>query len=313
MSVRPPRLPCWLAALVLAALGAAATPQAAAFCGFFVAGSNQKLYNNASQVVLLRKGNHTVMTMSNNYKGPPEDFAMVVPVPVVLKKQQVRTPSAKVFAHVDELTAPRLVEYWEQDPCDNDGGNVSFGALGGRMAQRPKAARSRDDSAADYHVKIEAQFDVGEYDILILSAQQSTGLETWLRDNGYRIPAGASDVLGSYIGQKMRFFVAKVNLREHAASGVARSRRRKNAVRDSWRSSYSRCSSVFAVADKPRPPRSVGARVPHPRARAPSSWGERVEPRKRVPARERRRARKAMEIRRGDGCAGGGDQLSGGT
>ena len=131
-------------------------PSAAAFCGFFVSGADAKLYNNASQVVLMRKGNHTVMTMSNNYKGPPEDFAMVVPVPVVLKKQQVRTPSAKVFAHVDELTAPRLVEYWEQDPCDNGGGNVSFGALGGRVAQRPKAARSRDDSAADYHVKIEA-------------------------------------------------------------------------------------------------------------------------------------------------------------
>src|SRR4051794_20559165 len=99
-------------ALVLT-LGAAAPPSAQAFCGFFVAGSNKQLYNNASHVVLLRKGNHTVMTMSNSYKGPPEDFAMVVPVPVVLQKQQVRTPSAKVFSHIDELTAPRLVEYWE--------------------------------------------------------------------------------------------------------------------------------------------------------------------------------------------------------
>ncbi|HRI48732.1 MAG TPA: DUF2330 domain-containing protein [Pseudomonadota bacterium] len=222
MSVRPPRLPCWLAALVLAALGAAATPEAAAFCGFFVAGSNQKLYNNASQVVLLRKGNHTVMTMSNNYKGPPEDFAMVVPVPVVLKKQQVRTPSAKVFAHVDELTAPRLVEYWEQDPCDNDGGNVSFGALGGRMAPRPKAARSRDDSAADYHVKIEAQFDVGEYDILILSAEEASGLEAWLRLQKYNIPQGASAALAPYIQDQMKFFVAKVNIQKvrRAPSGV---------------------------------------------------------------------------------------------
>ena len=37
-----------------------------AFCGFFVAGADAKLYNNASQVVLMRSGNHTVMTMSNN-------------------------------------------------------------------------------------------------------------------------------------------------------------------------------------------------------------------------------------------------------
>ncbi len=88
-----------------------------AFCGFFVAGSDAKLTNNASQVVLLRKGNRTVMTMSNNYKGPPEDFAMVVPVPVVLHKEDVKTLPADVFDHIDSLSAPRLVEYWEQDPC----------------------------------------------------------------------------------------------------------------------------------------------------------------------------------------------------
>ena len=82
-------------------------PQAAdAFCGFFVSGADAKLYNNASQVVLMRKGNRTVMTMSNNYKGPPEDFAMVVPVPVVLQKQDVRTLASDVFEHIDQLSAP---------------------------------------------------------------------------------------------------------------------------------------------------------------------------------------------------------------
>ena len=68
-------------------------------------------------------------------------------------------------------------------------------------------------------VKIEASYTIGEYDILILSADQSTGLETWLRTNGYRIPAGASDVLGSYVKQNMKFFVAKVNLKEQAKLG----------------------------------------------------------------------------------------------
>jgi hypothetical protein len=74
-------------------------------------------------------------------------------------------------------------------------------------------------SAKALGVTIEAQYTVGEYDILILSAQQSTGLETWLRENGYRIPAGASEVLGSYLKQNMRFFVAKVNLAEQAKLG----------------------------------------------------------------------------------------------
>src|SRR5207342_1669883 len=68
-------------------------------------------------------------------------------------------------------------------------------------------------------VTIEAQYTVGEYDILILSAQQSSGLETWLRENGYKIPPGASEVIASYLRQNMRFFVAKVNLSEHVKLG----------------------------------------------------------------------------------------------
>src|SRR5207249_2911326 len=60
---------------------------------------------------------------------------------------------------------------------------------------------------------------VGEYDILILSARESGGLETWLRDNGYRLPAGASPILGSYLKQGMKFFVARVNLKEQSRLG----------------------------------------------------------------------------------------------
>jgi hypothetical protein len=68
-------------------------------------------------------------------------------------------------------------------------------------------------------VTIEARYTVGEYDILILSAKQSGGLEQWLRDNGYRVPDGASQVLAGYIKQGLKFFVAKVNLTEQKKLG----------------------------------------------------------------------------------------------
>ena len=70
-------------------------------------------------------------------------------------------------------------------------------------------------------VTIEARYTVGEYDILILSAKESNGLELWLTENGYRIPAGASRVLGGYIKQGMKFFVAKVNLVEQKKLGFS--------------------------------------------------------------------------------------------
>jgi hypothetical protein len=62
---------------------------------------------------------------------------------------------------------------------------------------------------------------VGEYDILILSATQSSGLQRWLETNGYRVPPGAARVLGIYLKQGMKFFVAKVNLKEQAKLGFA--------------------------------------------------------------------------------------------
>jgi hypothetical protein len=183
-----------------------------AFCGFFVSGADAQLYNNASQVVLLRKGNHTVMTMSNNYKGPPEDFAMVVPVPVVLQKENVKTLSPDVFKHIDELSAPRLVEYWEQDPC------YAPPPMKAKRKMAPSAPRSemaRDNSPADdLGVTVEAKFEVGEYQILILSAKESGGLETWLKLNKYNIPKGAAAALAPYIRDQMKFFVAKVDIKK---------------------------------------------------------------------------------------------------
>jgi hypothetical protein len=187
---------------------------ARAFCGFFVSGADAKLYNNASQVVLMRKGNHTAMTMSNNYKGPPEDFAMVVPVPVVLKKEQVKTLRPEVFKAVDTMSAPRLVEYWEQDPCWVP---PPPPMMVPRMSARTMEREDRAGGGAPpekYGVKIEAKFQEGEYQILILSAKDSSGLDTWLRLQKYKIPDGAAGALAPYVRDQMKFFVAKVDIKK---------------------------------------------------------------------------------------------------
>ncbi len=208
---------------VLAVAGVyAAVPArpARAFCGFFVAGGDAKLTNNASQVVLMRKGNRTVMTMSNNYQGPPQDFAMVVPVPVVLQQENVKTLPAGVFDRVDSLSAPRLVEYWEQDPCAPPPPPVMY-APSSVMAIEEDASDARPRK--DLGVKVEAKFVAGEYEIVILSAKDSGGLETWLRQEKYNIPQGAAAALAPYIRDKSKFFVAKVNIKKvvrNAQGGV---------------------------------------------------------------------------------------------
>src|SRR4051794_18653186 len=196
------------AALGLAALAVPAAPTVAhAFCGFYVGGGDAKLTNNATTVVLMREGMRTVLSMQNNYQGPPSDFAMVVPVPVVLQKENVKTLPRDVFDHVDTLAAPRLVEYWEQDPCPKNMPEEEMDAPGA-MPMASMAPRGAAADKKDHGVRVEAQFTVGEYEVVILSAQEASGLDTWLRQNHYKIPEGAEPVLRPYVAQGMKFFVA---------------------------------------------------------------------------------------------------------
>lgn len=189
---------------------------ARAFCGFYVAKADSQLYNKASQVIIARNGDRTILTMANDYQGKVQDFAMVVPVPVILEPEQVKISEPSILARLDAFSAPRLVEYFDSNPCEVERFSESELSI-----QAPSAAdMTRSNSnPSSLGVTVERSFSVGEYDILILSAQDSDGLETWLIENGYQIPSGAADILHPYIKENLKFFVAKVNLTEYNASG----------------------------------------------------------------------------------------------
>ena len=157
--------------------------------------------------------------MANDYSGEPSEFAIVVPVPTVLARGQIHVGDRAVLEHLDAYSAPRLVEYFDPDPC------MRYEALESAPMAQGMARKAADamNSARERSlgVRIEARYTVGEYDILILSAKQSGGLETWLLENGYSVPPGARRVLGSYLRQGMKFFVAKVNLGEQKRMGFS--------------------------------------------------------------------------------------------
>ena len=185
------------------------------FCGFYVAKGDTRLFNKTSQVILVRNENKTVISMMNDYEGPLKDFALVVPVPSVLKKEQVHVAEKKIFERIDSFTAPRLVEYFDKDPC------IQLKTLSLRSAPDAILKSGRSSSREkSLGVTVEEKFTIGEYDIVILSAKESQGLEAWLRLNKYKIPKGAHKALRPYIKQDMKFFVAKVNLKQHKKIGL---------------------------------------------------------------------------------------------
>ncbi len=200
-------------AFLLAAFSFLAAGQAQAFCGFYVAKADAKLFNKSSKVVIAHQAlgptEHDIaITMASDYEGDPKEFAVVTPVPTFIERKQIGVVEMASIEHLDAYSAPRLVEYHDDNPClqrmdmktSAPTGAVAPGARAVMMAERHRG------------VTVEATYDVGEYDVSILSALESDGLVNWLTDNGYRMPDGADAVLGSYIKQKMRFFIAKVNL-----------------------------------------------------------------------------------------------------
>src|SRR5437870_3404457 len=149
-------------------IGAAiiAAPLIMSFCGFYVSKADGTLKNKTSQVILVRDRNRTVITMYNDFQGDIKDFAMVVPVPVVLEKSDIKVVDQQIFTTLNEYSKPRLVEYFDQNPCaqymyDQKLRGSMPGALNEVVGTGYGAKRKQET------VKIEAKYIVGEYDILI--------------------------------------------------------------------------------------------------------------------------------------------------
>ncbi|MEZ5947000.1 MAG: DUF2330 domain-containing protein [Hyphomonas sp.] len=208
-----------LGGLAAAACSWGIAAPAHAFCGFYVAKADTDLFNEASKVAIARDGERTVVTMASDFQGEVSEFAMVVPVPHVPEEDQIHVANPALMDHIDAYTAPRLVEYYDENPCEAERRQRMMKDM---VMSAPPLPEQAMEEAEELGVTIEAQYEVGEYDILILSAEESNGLITWLNQNGYKIPDGAEETVGAYLKRDMKFFVAKVNLDRHDGSDMLR-------------------------------------------------------------------------------------------
>ena len=173
--------------LTLSLSAALCAEPARAFCGFYVAKADTTIFNNASQVAIARDGDRTVMTMANDFRGDLKEFAVVIPVPTVVKRERdrglgqgaARPPRRLLGAAARRVPRSRPLRGASTSPSTTG----SSRSPTTRRRRRPACGLEKSRG-----VTIEAQYTVGEYDILILSAKESGGLELWLRENGYRIP-----------------------------------------------------------------------------------------------------------------------------
>ena len=186
-----------------------------AFCGTYVGDGSETLLNQGSQIAITRQDGKTTITMANDYVGNLDAFAMLVPVPVVLQEEDVRVVSADLVNRLDSYSAPRLVRYTCEDFMGFDMMS-SASACGDKDAML--SVQSADSADTALNVTVENSFEVGIYEIVILSAEDAGDLLTWLDREGYAADPAAEEMLGDYIEQGTYFFAAKVSLDDLGAS-----------------------------------------------------------------------------------------------
>lgn len=192
------------------ALLALAPSPAHAFCGAYAGSAGTDLYNSVSEVAVVRQGTRTTLSVANDVEGSAgAGFAMLIPVPEVLGEDDVHVLDPGDFSVLDAYTRPRLVEYTcddfaptYTDPCDEAflAGEDSAGW-----------ADSGTTATTDFEVEVEAQFVVGEYEIVILSAEESDDLFGWLWEEGFAVSSGAEALVQEYLDGGAYFFAAKVS------------------------------------------------------------------------------------------------------
>jgi hypothetical protein len=177
-----------------------------------------KLYNRSTRTVFARVADETTVTMVADYRGDPREFAAVIAVPTVLAREQIKTVEARLVERIDAATAPRFTVRQDSNPCF-----VPPKFATGTLSRAPGAAINAAPAAPrSPAVVVEARYVVGEYDVAILSAAESDALLKWLASEGYHVPSAAEPVLAAYIAEGLKFFVAKVALKEGSSDGYKR-------------------------------------------------------------------------------------------
>jgi hypothetical protein len=203
-----------LSALLGLCLSLSAAAPAHAFPGFLASKKSTDIKIHSTQIVIMKKGNATAVSVMPDYEGPLEPFAMVLVVPSDVTAERVTTLKREYVDRVDALSAPRFHEYWEQDPCDpgpveqewerNMKADSSSAFLGG--GDVPQGTQK---VAKELSLDVEAKKKEGEYAFSLLGKDEQ--VSAWLKTKGYTAPPGADQAVAPYVQAGMRIVVAQVD------------------------------------------------------------------------------------------------------
>ncbi len=188
---------------VLAAAGllALAAPTDADACGGCFAPPQTVQVVTDHRMVLALSPDRTTLWDQFRFTGRAEDFSWILPIRngpgVIIEEADVTFLSA-----LDDVTAALV-----NPPPAPFGCRTSSGGLS--LASSSRGAGAAPESQ-DPGVRVLSERVVGPYQTATLAATDPTALRTWLRSNGYTVPAAVEPVVDHYVGLRMDFVAVRL-------------------------------------------------------------------------------------------------------
>jgi MYXO-CTERM domain-containing protein len=205
-----------LAGLLLGSLFCLSTLDASAFPGFFVGKNDTKRVLNTSNYVVMNSGEQSVVSVVTDYEGPFEPFAVVLAVPSDVTLERVTSIRREFVDRIDQMSAPRFMEFWEMDPCEpgkesqewerdlrvQTSGDNFLGGAAAELGPTRKVPK-------ELLLSVKTEQKSGEYTFFMPKEEQS--FEELVKERGWVLTAPMQQALAAYGGQGMKFVLAEVD------------------------------------------------------------------------------------------------------
>jgi len=212
-----------LLALVAFAITLSSASTTWAFPGVAVSVTGTRPTISTTELVVMQHADVSIVTLAVDYRGPFERFALLLPVPRDVVRGRLRTVKHEFIARLQQMTAPRVFEFWEQDPCVPGAPEQAWQEkvpVKNRGFLTPEVMPPRD---AHYQVPNELSLPEkpvfkeaeDEFSYQLLRPKSSAELRAWLEKRGYRVDPTALDPLLGVLGAEAQLLVAEV-LVDHA-------------------------------------------------------------------------------------------------
>jgi hypothetical protein len=206
--------------LALAAFGAAtfSAPLGNAFPGVAVSVTPTPPKISTTELVVMEHAGVSIVTLAVDYQGPIQRFALLLPVPRDVERKQLRTVKHEFIARLEQMTAPRVFEFWERDPCSPGEPEQAWEEkvkVKNRGFLTPDVMPPRDDH---YPVSNELSIPAlpvfkeaeAEFSYQLLRPKSSSELRAWLEKKNYRVDPGVLEPLLDVLGGEAQLLVAEV-------------------------------------------------------------------------------------------------------